>query len=229
MPQTNASIGYGILFGMADPLTPTVFTYAPELTSITPPAFSTDSQEATNMQSPDRFREFVPGLSDGGKIEMEMNYVPGSAFDLAMQAARGLRRYCQIVFPNGVQFLFTAVLETYQPDGKIDGVMTAKASFKVSGKPSQTTVAAPVNAVLPTISGTPKVGLPLTLDNGSWGGATSFTYQWKKGGTNIAGATANSYVPVVGDVGGIITCQVTGVNPSFSTVVTTAATAAVAA
>jgi hypothetical protein len=229
MASTAASIGYGTLFGMADPATPTVFTYISEMTSITPPAATTDNQEATTMQSPGRFKEFTPGLSDGGKIEFDMNYVPGSATDIALRAARGVKKWCQIIFPNGVQFLFYAALETYQPDAKADGVMTAKASFKVSGEPAQTAAAAPINAALPTISGTAKVGNPLVLDTGIWGGVQSFTYQWKKTGTNIAGATSSTYVPIVGDVGGTITCAVTGVNSGFSTTVTTAATAAVAA
>lgn len=229
MASTLASIGYGTLFGIADPATPTVFTYIAELTSITPPAASQDNQEATNMQSPAGYKEYVPGLSDGGKIEFDMNFVPGSASDLALRAARGVKKWCQIVFPNGVQFLFFASLETYQPDAKNDGVMTAKASFKVSGAPSQTAAAAPINAAVPVISGTAKVGNPLVLDTGIWGGAQSFTYQWKKAGTPIVGATSTTYVPVTGDIGGVITCTVTAVNPGFSTPVTTAGTAAVVA
>ena len=45
----------------------------------------------------------------------------------------------------------------------------------------------PANTVLPVISGTPMAGLNLTSTSGSWSGTfATYTYQWKRGGVNIA-------------------------------------------
>ena len=81
--------------------------------------------------------------------------------------------------------------------------------------------AAPKNVLPPTISGTPVVGGTLTALPGDWTGSNPvFTYQWQKcdaNGTaascaNIAGATANVYVPVTGDVGATLRVLVTATN-----------------
>jgi hypothetical protein len=42
--------------------------------------------------------------------------------------------------------------------------------------------------------------------------AISFTYQWQRGGTNIAGATGNYYQTAAADVGLLVTCAVTASN-----------------
>src|SRR3546814_12479643 len=38
-----------------------------------------DQVEATHTDSPSGFREFIPGLKDGGEFTATMNFVPGSA------------------------------------------------------------------------------------------------------------------------------------------------------
>lgn len=87
-----------------------------------------------------------------------------------------------------------------------------------------------VNTVAPAITGTAQVGATLTVSNGTWKGySPTFTYQWKKDGVNIAGATNNTYVPVAGDVGGVLTAVVTATNNTGSVSATSNATAAVIA
>ena len=77
--------------------------------------------------------------------------------------------------------------------------------------------AAPVNTVLPNVTGTAVVGNALTTDDGSWTGSpTSYAYQWKRGATNI-GTNANAYTLVNADAGQSITCVVTATNAVGST------------
>ena len=72
--------------------------------------------------------------------------------------------------------------------------------------------AAPVNTVLPNVTGTAVVGNALTTTNGTWTNSpTSYAYQWKRGATNI-GTNANSYTLVNADAGQSITCVVTATN-----------------
>ncbi len=229
MTDTKASIGYGITFEMADIATPTVFTYLAEIYDVTLPSEETDQVDATHMQSPNRTREFVEGLTDPGEAGFEMNYVAGSASDKALIAAKGKRKWCRVTFPNGVQLLFVGSRQSYEKSAPTDDKMTATVSFKVSGEPILTDPAAPRNIGVPVIVGTAKVGAPLTVDTGIWAGATRFEYQWQAAGTDVVGATGLSYVPVTGDIGDIITCEVTGFNASFDTMVETVATAAVVA
>jgi hypothetical protein len=73
---------------------------------------------------------------------------------------------------------------------------------------------APANTVAPVVSGSAPVGSTLTTTDGTWTGAPSptFTYQWKRAGGNIGGATSVTYVTVTADAGQAITCTVTGTN-----------------
>jgi len=66
-----------------------------------------------------------------------------------------------------------------------------------------------INTVAPVVSGTVKIGQTLTTTNGTWaGGPGSYTYQWKRDGVDIVGATSSTYVVTGLDVGPLITCDV---------------------
>lgn len=134
---TDARIGHGSKFRIGDPDTPGTFTEMAEITSITPPSISRDVIDATHSASPDRWREHIPGLIDGGEVSIEGNFVPGSAGDLLLIAAQtddDVRPY-QIEFPNGVIWEFEAFCTAYEPDAPFDDKMSFSATFKVSGKP----------------------------------------------------------------------------------------------
>jgi hypothetical protein len=89
----------------------------------------------------------------------------------------------------------------------------------------------PSNTVAPSISGTAQVGQTLTASNGTWVGAATiiYSYQWKRAGSNIVGATSSTYVPVSADIGNTLTVDVTGTNSDGSATVTSSATSAVIA
>jgi len=74
---------------------------------------------------------------------------------------------------------------------------------------------APVNSSPPVILGKNLVGALIVIDDdGTWTGTLpiTFTYQWKRNGTNIIGETANQYLTVLADLGTKITCEVTATN-----------------
>ena len=76
---------------------------------------------------------------------------------------------------------------------------------------------APVNTVAPLVSGSSYVGDVLTTTDGTWTGSpTSYSYQWKRGATNI-GTNANTYTLVTADANTNITCVVTATNAIGST------------
>jgi fibronectin type 3 domain-containing protein len=72
----------------------------------------------------------------------------------------------------------------------------------------------PVPTLAPEVSGTPALGNTLNCSTGGWSGhpAPSFTYQWLRDGTIIAGATANTYIVVEADQGDSLACKVTATN-----------------
>ncbi|MCX5569600.1 hypothetical protein [Kaistia nematophila] len=84
---------------------------------------------------------------------------------------------------------------------------------------------APVSSLLPSIAGVLTQGSVLTAVPGRWSGEPSFTYQWKRDGTNIAGATNSTYTLVAGDAAKAISVAVTGTNAAGNATATSAATA----
>jgi hypothetical protein len=75
------------------------------------------------------------------------------------------------------------------------------------------TILPPVNTSAPLATGT----TTLSVTTGIWQNSpTSYTYQWLRGGANIAGATAATYVTVGADAGTNVSCRVTAHNPAGS-------------
>jgi hypothetical protein len=74
------------------------------------------------------------------------------------------------------------------------------------------------NVSPPVISGDINAGSMLIATTGTWTGTPSptFTYQWKRGGVNISGATSNIYVLVTADIGATVTAVVTATNVNGS-------------
>jgi len=72
----------------------------------------------------------------------------------------------------------------------------------------------PINTFAPIVSGSFVLGSTLSIYDGLWVGypTPAFTYQWQRGTTDIAGATASTYVSVIGDVASTIRARVTATN-----------------
>jgi hypothetical protein len=88
----------------------------------------------------------------------------------------------------------------------------------------------PVNTLAPAITptGTPNIGDTLSLTSGTWTGyGYTTTYQWKRAGAAITGATASTYTLSLADAGQTITCAVTRTNIRGAATITALATAAV--
>lgn len=76
----------------------------------------------------------------------------------------------------------------------------------------------------PKIYGTPRVGRPLTVNEGVWfPQPDEYTYQWTADGTTIPGATRRSFTPTAGHRDKQIRAVVTVRHPDYDPVVVTSA------
>ena len=93
------------------------------------------------------------------------------------------------------------------------GVMPATAEQHPDGgrKVSSVALAPMISGVTPTITGIARVGALQTARPGAWTPSpVTFTYQWKRNGSAITGATLATYRPTATDVGATLTVSVTG-------------------
>lgn len=127
---------------------------------------------------------------------------------------------------NEIRDLFNGIPKL-KNDIKHDWREDVRKEWKVDFGTDLTTV--PANSVAPAVSGNLDVGSTLTTTNGTWTNTPTFTYQWLRGSTVIAGATSSTYVLVAADVGSTIRSKVTGTNASGALAVSSTATGTVVA
>ena len=70
----------------------------------------------------------------------------------------------------------------------------------------------------PKVTGSRLVGSTLTATVGTWSTGTELTFQWKRDGVAIEGATSDTYEQGSSDRGAKITFSVTGTKPGYTTV-----------
>lgn len=228
--MTDAAIGYGVQFKMRTSTGPDVYTTIGEQSAVTPPGETIDSVDASHTQSPNQMREYIPGMGELTEASITINYVPGGTAEATLRAAKFQTKRCRTVFPSGAYAEYDAFITEISRETPIDDKMSAEITYKCTGDMEVSAAAAPANTVLPAISGTLTVGQTLTAFEGVWSGEpTSFSYQWKNEGSNIAGATAKTYTLVAGDSGDNITVAVTATNSAGSATATSSATDAVGA
>jgi predicted secreted protein len=147
MAETKARIGYGAKvyieaspFGAnAAPLV-SAMELVGELTSLSEPSRSKDTVDATHMGSPDRYREFIAGLKDGGEVPLEGNRVQGddgqTALEDAFEYDGSVYVVLEIPTVPAVRWTLKGILTSREGETPLDDKMTFSASLKVTGKPS---------------------------------------------------------------------------------------------
>jgi predicted secreted protein len=151
---TQAKIGHGSLFQIlttedigSPPAPVTDWLTVAEVVSITPPSLSRDAVDATHTESPEKWREFIPGLRDGGEVSCEMNFIPAGPGTEAILASfnSDTVQSCRIIFPDGdanaspitaTVWAFSGFITAFAPEAPFDGKMAATVTVKLSGKPA---------------------------------------------------------------------------------------------
>lgn len=178
---------------------------------------------------------FVEGGA-GGAFTVALDEAPVATVTVAATASGGNAACAppSLVFTTGDWATTQTVTVTSPDDGTPSGDRASTVTLSSPGVSGPATVAvtitdapvgpsAPVVTVLPAISGATTLGAVLTCSQGSWTQSpTSYAYQWKRGGTNLAGETATTHTVVAGDQGTTLTCAVTATNAQGSTTATSA-------
>lgn len=139
MAASQATLGYGSVVQIATEASPDVYASIDEVTNVTPPQSTLDQIDVSHMQSPNRRREYISGMTDSGDFVCEGNFVPGSATDdrlfelLNLPTGQSRRRSLRCSFPNGSTWTFDGELTGYEIAVPFDDKMTFTATWKVTG------------------------------------------------------------------------------------------------
>lgn len=113
-----------------------------ELTKIGSPKLKLDTEDVTNHQSANSYKEFIGTLLDAGEISIEGNFIAsdtnGQIGLITDMEAKTLQAFV-ITFPTAVAttWTFNALVTSFEiGEADTKGAITFKANLKVSGKPT---------------------------------------------------------------------------------------------
>lgn len=137
--MTQATIGYGSKVSIGrttDDGDTWTFVELDEVKDLTLPESTADEIEVTSMQSPNRQKEYISGLSDNGDVSFTLNWVPGSATDTLLKEIKASGETVHIRF-DVVGFTtpetFAGFLKTLSRTAPVSGALEATATFRISG------------------------------------------------------------------------------------------------
>lgn len=122
----------------------TTFTNLPEAKALAVPETEQDYQDVTTLDSPNGFREYIPGLKDAGEISIECGYT-SDAFETALgyQTNKTLVHFEVTLTPEpgvtgGDVFEFTAFVNPSLQSNEVGAPIGFTLNLRVSGAPTMT-------------------------------------------------------------------------------------------
>ncbi|WP_082550014.1 phage tail tube protein [Mesorhizobium sp. Root157] len=230
MPQ---ELGRLLLIKIGDAASPEVFD---NLCGIKTRSFNLSANEVdTTIPDCNNPGGAVQKTGEPGIVTRTFNgsgaFVSGATQAILMGHVRGGTKFnAKVIVPGEGAYAGSWMVSDFEFSGEMEGNMEFSATFTAAGALTFTAEAVtPVNSLLPSIAGIAQEGVELKAFPGVWSGNPVFTFQWKKDGTNISGATTDAYTPVTGDIGSTITVAVTATNSTGSASATSGGTADVVA
>lgn len=139
--MTSAISGVGAEFQLGNAASPEVFSKVAEVLSISGPELSAEQIEVTSLDSTGGYKEFIPGLLDGGTVSIEFNYIDGNTNQETLrtrvstvnQTASNYR----VALPDSpISYVtFAAIVESYSMNVETGSAVTVSCSLKISGAP----------------------------------------------------------------------------------------------
>lgn len=135
--MSNASTFYGGFVKTGDGATPTEnFTAISEVLSVDLGGSKVDQDDVTHAQSPNRFKEFIFTLIDGGDISFTFNHLPTDATQVNLTAVKNATKIInwKIVLPNNLgTYSFAGGITSIDYKMPIAKKMEGTCKVKISG------------------------------------------------------------------------------------------------
>jgi len=104
MATTSAFVPIGTLLQLGNAASPEVFATIAEVTGLKLTPSKQDKVDATNMGSPNGFREFIAGLRDASDVDVTANFIPADTQQIAVNTSftAGAKHNWKIVLPSSL-------------------------------------------------------------------------------------------------------------------------------
>lgn len=110
------------------------------LTSIGEIGVESEEIDATDLDSPDNYKEFIAGSKDAGEVSIAGNIKDESNVEkmLALAESQSMEKWT-VAYPSGAKWAFNAFVKSFKDGEKTpDGLATFTATLRISGKPVYT-------------------------------------------------------------------------------------------
>lgn len=112
-----------------------------EVSTVAGPGLTRETIDASHMQSPEQWREFIKGMKDAGELSFDVNMIPGNASQFAILSDfydDTSTAQWELIFPNAASttWSFRGILTTFEPTNAIDEKLSASITIKLTGKPT---------------------------------------------------------------------------------------------
>lgn len=110
------------------------------LTSIGEIGVESEEIDATDLDSPDNYKEFIAGSKDAGEVSIAGNIKDESNVEkmLALAESQSIEKWT-VAYPSGAKWVFNAFVKSFKDGEKTtDGLATFTATLRISGKPVYT-------------------------------------------------------------------------------------------
>ena len=115
-------------------------TVIANLTSIGEIGVESEEIDATDLDSPNNYKEFIAGSKDAGEVSLAGNIKLEANVEkmLALAESQSLEDWV-VTYPSGATWTFKAFVKSFKDGEKTtDGLATFSASLRISGKPTYT-------------------------------------------------------------------------------------------
>lgn len=110
-----------------------VFTDVAEVVGIGGPQVTVGDIDVTHLQSPNQFKEFIPGWGDGGVVTIEANFTKAQLNSL-YGTIRTVQNW-KIVFSDLSNWAFSGYINAISTDTPLEEEVQMPFSIKVTTKP----------------------------------------------------------------------------------------------
>lgn len=114
------------------------------LTSIGEIGLESEEIDATDLDSPDNYKEFIAGAKDPGEVEIAGNIKDESNVEkmLALAESQSVEKWI-VAYPSGAKWEFSAFVKSFKDGEKsTEALATFTATLRISGKPVYTKASA---------------------------------------------------------------------------------------